>query len=69
MPGSATDEAPALKALALSKLKCQVEELQQHNGHLTADNEGLRQKITALQQVQCCIPGTLSQIMAMPLRW
>lgn len=52
MPGvSATDETPCLKAVALSKLKCQVEELQQHNTHLTADNQGLRQKITALQQV------------------
>lgn len=58
MPGvAATEEAPALKAVALSKLKCQLEELQQHNNELSADNDKLKNKNAALQQVCTLLAG------------
>lgn len=58
MPGvAATEEAPALKAVALSKLKCQLEELQQHNSELSAENDRVKNKNAALQQVRMLLAG------------
>lgn len=46
------EDSNGLKAIALSKLKCQLEEVQQHNTDLTAENLRLKNKNCALQQVR-----------------
>lgn len=54
IPEASVDQAtPGLKAVALSKLRCQLEELQQHNADLAADNDRLKDKNVAMQQVWC----------------
>lgn len=47
----ASEDAGGLKAVALSKLKAQLEEVQQHNTALSTENDTLKDKYTALQQV------------------
>jgi hypothetical protein len=54
---SFAEDCSGLKAIALSKLKCQLEELQQHNTDLSADNQRLKDKNCALQQVRKNIAG------------
>jgi hypothetical protein len=52
IPEASVEQAtPGLKAVALSKLRCQLEELQQHNADLAADNDRLKDKNAAMQQV------------------
>lgn len=53
-PEASVDQATSgLKVVALSKLRCQLEELQQHNADLAADNDRLKDKNAAMQQVWC----------------
>jgi hypothetical protein len=48
---SSGEDSNGLKTIALSKLKCQLEEVQQHNTDLSAENARLKNKSCALQQV------------------
>jgi len=47
----ASEDAGGLKAVALSKLKAQLEEVQQHNTALSSENDTLKDKCAVLQQV------------------